>query len=104
MDQEKRFTTFKEFWPFYLGEHSKPGTKTVHFWGTTVGMLVFIFLCLTARWELLPVVLIIIYGPLFISHALIEKNKPATLTYPFFSILGDLKLWYLILTGKIKIK
>ena len=100
----QKYKTFEEFWPFYLGEHSKPGTKLVHFWGTSVGLLVFIYLIITTQWKFLPIILIIVYGPLFLSHAVIEKNKPATLTYPFFSILGDLKLWYLILIGQIKIK
>jgi len=48
--------------------------------------------------------LIVVYGPLFLSHFIIEKNKPATLKNPFFSILGDLKLWSLILTGRLKLK
>ena len=98
----KKYKTFKEFWPFYLGEHAKPATKAIHFWGTSFGMCFFLYFIFLSQWAYLPIVIVLIYGPLFLSHTFIEKNKPATLTYPFFSILGDLKMWWLILTRQIK--
>ena len=32
----QRYTSFKEFWPFYMAEHSKPGTRWLHLIGTVL--------------------------------------------------------------------
>ncbi|OCC30583.1 PF06127 family protein [Leptospira interrogans serovar Canicola] len=34
----KTYTTFKEFWPFYLGEHSHPVNRMLHFIGTSFAL------------------------------------------------------------------
>ena len=43
------------------------------------------------------------YGFAWVSHFFIEKNKPATFTYPFFSLLSDYIMFWEILRGKHKI-
>ncbi|OCF40073.1 hypothetical protein I317_06148 [Kwoniella heveanensis CBS 569] len=38
------------------------------------------------------------YGFAWISHFFVEKNKPATFTYPVWSLRGDLKMWWEVVT------
>jgi hypothetical protein len=103
MEQEFRIKTFKEFWPYYMSEHRKPGTRRVHFVGTTIAFIFLVVYFVTFNIWYIPIGFVSVYGPAFLSHFLIEKNRPATFKYPFFSVGGDLKMWFLILIGKIKI-
>jgi hypothetical protein len=43
------------------------------------------------------------YGFAWIAHFFVEKNKPATFKYPFWSFIGDHKMYLEILKGKHKI-
>ena len=31
--------TFEDFWPFYVSQHRRHGTRVLHFVGTTLGLL-----------------------------------------------------------------
>ena len=50
---------------------------------------------------LLP--LFIGYGMAWYSHRFIERNQPATFTYPAYSLLGDFCMWYGVVTGKFEV-
>ena len=98
---DERYKSFSEFWPFYVIEHSQPGTRLLHLIGTTTGIAVMVYFIATGRWYLFPLGLIPGYGGAWIGHFLIEKNKPATFQYPLWSFMGDYKMIALMLTGKI---
>jgi hypothetical protein len=95
--------TFSEFWPYYLSEHSKAGTKICHFIGTSL----LIVLLLSAAFLRLPFLIlagiVLAYGFAWTGHFFIERNRPATFRYPFLSLRGDFKMCFLILTGKINL-
>jgi len=38
------------------------------------------------------------YAFAWTAHFFVEKNKPATFTYPVWSLRGDLKLWWEVVT------
>ncbi|HEY6121030.1 MAG TPA: DUF962 domain-containing protein [Pyrinomonadaceae bacterium] len=98
----KAFKSFEEFWPYYLAEHSMPATRTVHAIGTTAGMACLITLIAKRKWKWLPLALVPGYGAAWLSHFLIEQNKPATFDYPLWSFMGDYKMLGLMLSGQIE--
>ncbi len=97
----ERYRSFGDFWPYYLGEHARGSTRVFHFVGTTVGAALFVFALVTQRWALLPVALVASYGLAWLSHFTIEKNRPATFSYPVWSFMGDWKMLFLALTGQL---
>ena len=97
-----RIQSFREFWPFYLSEHGKPGTRLLHFVGTSAALLL-ILLAIAVRWW--PLALMAIscgYAFAWTGHFLIEKNLPATFKYPLWSFVGDWKMWAMMLSGRLE--
>ena len=103
MENPTRYTNYKDFFPFYLREHSKKSTRIFHYFGTIGYQILFWSLIFTQNYIFIPLVLLAGYGPAWIGHFFIEKNKPATFKYPFYSLIGDYKMYLEILQGKHKI-
>lgn len=94
-------TSFRDFWPFYLGQHSRRRTRQLHVMGTTLAVL-----CLavgiqldSAAWLLAAPV--VGYGLAWFSHAFVEGNRPATLQFPLYSFQADLLMCLLSYTGRL---
>ena len=92
---------YSEFWDFYVSEHSLPLTRLFHFVGTTLGIALTVFFVVRGQWYLFPVFFVIAYGFAWYSHFFIEKNKPASFRYPFWSFISDFKMIAFMLAGKM---
>ncbi len=92
--------SFSEFWPFYLAEHQHPINRWLHFIGTALlfPVLALGFTHSFLWWLALP---FIGYGFAWTGHFLVEHNRPATFRYPLWSLLGDFRMFALMLTGKL---
>ena len=99
---EKQYTSFAEFYPFYLQEHSKSSTRRLHFVGTALFLVSLAWISLSGSWESWWVLPLVGYGFAWIGHFFFEKNRPATFTYPFYSLCGDFMMFKDMLTGKMK--
>ncbi|MEH6419445.1 DUF962 domain-containing protein [Pseudomonas sp. CGJS7] len=97
-----RFASFREFYPFYLSEHSNRTSRRLHFIGSCGVLALFALAVLQARPWLLLAALLCGYGFAWVGHFFFEKNRPATFKYPFYSFAGDWVMFKDILTGKIK--
>ena len=98
----RSFASFREFYPFYLDEHSNRTSRRLHFIGSC-GVLVLVALAIAGRnpWWLLAA-LACGYAFAWVGHFVFEKNRPATFRHPFYSFAGDWVMFKDILTGKIR--
>lgn len=97
----KGLKSFTEFWPYYVLEHTHPGNRQCHTIGTS---LVFVVMAVAlwshdASW--LWGAPIFGYGFAWIGHFFIQKNRPATFTYPFWSLVGDFRMFFLTLAFRM---
>ncbi len=96
------FTTFSAFYPFYLHEHRDKTNRTLHFIGTSLVILTLVALLLTGNLKLFFVAPLFGYGFAWVGHYVFEKNRPATFKYPLFSLAGDFRMFYELLTGQVR--
>lgn len=98
----QEFNNFKDFYPFYLAEHSNQTCRRLHFIGSTLVLMLLSASIMTLNPMLLLLVPVAGYGFAWVGHFFFEKNKPATFQYPFYSLLGDWVMYKDMLIGKIK--
>ena len=98
------FTSFKEFYPFYLNEHSDATCRTLHFVGSWLVLAVIAMSIYLGNYALLWLIPVVGYGFAWVGHFFFEKNKPATFKHPLYSLIGDWVMFKDILVGKISLK
>lgn len=87
------FRTFEEFWPYYLGEHSNPTNRWLHFVGTTAFLSLVVATILQGNPMMVLLWPVAGYGPAWVGHFLVEKNRPATFQHPIWSLMGDFRMY-----------
>jgi hypothetical protein len=96
-----RFSSFREFYPFYLSEHANRTSRRLHFIGSCAALA-----CIVAAvaqrngWWVLGA-LASGYGFAWVGHCVFEKNRPATFRHPLYSFLGDWAMFRDILARRI---
>ena len=73
----------------------------VHFIGTLLVILILIFSISSHQYRWMICMPFAGYGFAWLGHFVFEKNKPATFTYPLWSLTGDFLMFYHILTGQL---
>jgi len=99
----QRYTSFREFYPFYLSEHSHPTCRRLHFVGSSLvlGVLLAVLIGRLTPWWLLSLP-VLGYGFAWIGHFFFERNRPATFTYPLYSFIGDWVMFRDMLIGRLR--
>ena len=94
--------TPSEFYPVYLGEHSNRTCRRLHFVGTSVALALFLAAIATRNAWLAVAAPLQGYAFAWVGHFFFERNRPATFEHPWLSFLGDWRMWWDILTGRIR--
>jgi len=97
-----RVASYAEFWPFYLREHAKAPTRYFHYVGSTAAIAALVWALATQIWWGLLLVPVSGYFFAWVSHAFIERNKPATFTHPLWSLISDYRMFFLAMTGRLE--
>jgi len=94
--------TFAAFYPRYLSEHSRRGTRVLHFAGTTLFIVCLAMLVRTGNWNWLAAGVAAAYGFAWVGHFFVEHNRPATFQHPWYSLLGDFRMYFDLWRGREK--
>ena len=94
------FSSYDDFFAFYVLQHRRPMNRLLHACGTFLGLATIgVALYLGHPWWAflwIPIA----YGFAWTGHFLIEKNRPATFGHPFWSFISDFRMLGLMLTGR----
>jgi hypothetical protein len=98
---EKLYKTFWDFYPYYLTEHENTTCRRLHLIGTSLVILSFIAFIITLNWRFFAIIPVLGYGFAWVGHAFFEKNKPATFTYPLYSLGSDFVMFWHAITFRL---
>lgn len=96
------YTSFAQFYPFYLSQHRHRLCRRWHFIGSSLVIAVLLLAWLTGRWRWLWLVPLAGYGCAWVGHYVYERNRPATFQHPLYSLLGDWVMYGQMLRGKLR--
>ncbi|MHA6493854.1 Mpo1-like protein [Pseudomonas borbori] len=97
-----RYTSFAEFYPYYLQEHSNDTCRRLHYVGSLLVLAIIAYAIGSGQWLWLLAVPLAGYGFAWVGHFVFEKNRPATFQYPLYSLMGDWVMLKDALTGRIR--
>jgi hypothetical protein len=91
--------SYEEFWPYYLRQHANPRTRQWHIAGTGAASALALAAVVTISPALLIGALVAGYGPAWLAHFFVEKNRPATWRFPLWSLASDFRMAGLWVNG-----
>ena len=97
----QKYSSFAEFYPFYLSEHRNRRCRQLHFIGSTLVLLCLALFIGTGAGAWLIAAPLCGYGFAWVGHFGFEKNRPASFKQPLYSLMGDWVMYWQLWTGKI---
>jgi hypothetical protein len=101
-ETQQRYTSFAEFYPYYLQEHSNATCRRLHYVGSLLVLGILAYVLLSQQWLWLLAIPLVGYGFAWVGHFVFEKNRPATFQYPLYSLMGDWVMLKDAFTGRIR--
>jgi len=97
----RTFKSLKEFYPFYLSEHSNRTSRRLHLLGSNLALIFVAIALFNWQWKFLLIGVVTGYAFAWAGHFFFEHNRPATFKYPLYSFCCDWIMYKDIVTGKI---
>lgn len=97
------YRSFGEFYMFYLSEHSSRMSRRLHFLGSSIALVLLLAAIILRSWEMAVLALVQGYALAWVGHFFFEHNRPATFRYPLWSLMGDWRMWWDVLRGRIRL-
>lgn len=95
------FRTFRDFYPYYLSEHTDRTCRRLHVVGSACVLGLLAAAPVTHIWWLLALIPAVGYGCAWVGHFFFEHNRPATFRHPIYSLAGDWVMFTQVLTGRL---
>ena len=92
--------SFADFWPYYVRAHSKERTRILHAIGSVLAVVMLGVAFAVSMWWLIAVPLVG-YAFAWYAHFFVEGNKPATFGHPFYSLIADYRMLFLMMAGRM---
>jgi hypothetical protein len=95
-----RFASFRDFYPYYVQQHSHPVSRRLHVCGTLLALLIALAAVARGHYAWLIAAPVAGYLPAWLGHFLFQRNMPATFRHPLYSLCGDFVMLAETLTGR----
>ena len=92
--------SFSDFWPYYVRAHSQSRTRILHATGSVLSVILLGVAFAVSLWFLFAVPLVG-YAFAWYSHFFVEHNTPATFGHPFYSLVADYRMLFLMMAGRM---
>lgn len=92
---------FWEFYKMYLSEHKNHLNRILHHIGTLLAIVLVLLFVITRHPLFLFWALVLGYGLAWVGHFFVEKNRPTSLSRPFYSLLADFVMLYDLFTFEL---
>ena len=95
--------TFRDFYPYYLAEHANRVSRRLHFIGTTLSLVCLALAIVTRNGWWILAAFVQAYALAWVGHFFFEHNRPATFRHPLWSFIGDWRMWWEVLRGRVSL-
>jgi hypothetical protein len=93
--------SFADFWPYYVRAHSKSRTRFLHATGSVLAVVAVVLALAINLWIFFAAPLVG-YAFAWYAHLFVERNRPATFGHPFYSLVADYHMLFLMMCGRME--
>lgn len=97
----ERYTRFADFWPYYLAEHGDPRNRALHYVGSSLAIVLVALAAALGDWRALAAAAVCGYAFAWAGHFFLERNRPATFSYPLWSFYADYRMLAFAALGRL---